>query len=66
MIKISNTDFNNLNDLFKENYYAIKDIKEIEKTCLSCDKLMLKEIKRMHEENLLTIMKLLDEKERII
>ena len=66
MVKLSNIDLNNLNDLFKENYYAIKDIKEIERSCLSSDRLMLKEIKRMHEDNLITIMKLLDEKERII
>ena len=67
MVKISETDFSGLNDLFKENYYALKEVKEIERQTLNIeDQLFLKEIKRLHEQSLITILKLLDSKERII
>ena len=67
MVKISEIDLSNLNDLFKENYYALKEVKNIERTTLdNNDKLFLKDIRRLHEDNLIRMMKLLDEKERII
>ena len=48
-------------------YLIIKQTKEYERKTTNKDiKIILKRIRDSHEENLLTIMKLLDEKERII
>lgn len=66
-LNLSQKDLSNLKELFHENYLLIKQVKEIErKTIEPENKLILKEIRTIHEQNLLTIMKLLDEKERII
>lgn len=66
-IKLSPTDLTNLKDLFSENYLLIKQVKEYEKKTFDNNiKLVLKEIRDVHEKNLLTIMKLLDNKERIL
>ena len=65
-LALSKNDLSNLKELFKENYYAIKQVKDCEKKTLDRNiKTMLKELRNTHEDNLLTIMKLLDEKERI-
>ena len=46
MVKISETDLSSLNDLFKENYYCLKEIKDLEKICTNHDdKIMLKDIR---------------------
>lgn len=64
---LSPTDLINLRELFNENYLIIKQIKEYERKLYDVEvKVILKEIRDVHEKNLLTIMKLLDEKERII
>lgn len=64
---LSPNDLNNLKELFNENYIIIKQVKEYERKTYSKEiKLILKQIRDTHEQNLLTIMKLLDEKERII
>lgn len=66
-ITLSINDLNNLKELFNENYIIIKQVKEYERKTYSKEiKIILKEIRDTHEQNLLTIMKLLDEKERII
>lgn len=66
-LTLSPNDLNNLKELFNENYIIIKQVKEHErKTYNKAIKLILKQIRDTHEQNLLTIMKLLDEKERII
>lgn len=66
-IKLSPNDLCFLKELFNENYLIIKQTKEIErKTYETKNKIILKEIRNIHEQNLLTIMKLIDEKERII
>ena len=63
---LSPNDLNNLKELFNENYIIIKQVKEYERKTYSKEiKLILKQIRDTHEQNLLTIMKLLDEKERI-
>ena len=67
MVKISETDLSNLNDLFKENYYCLKEIKNIEKKRFNYeDKIMLKKIRELHEDNLNIVLKLLDTKERFL
>ena len=64
---LSPTDLINLRELFNENYLSIKQVKEYERKLYDVEvKVILKEIRDVHEKNLLTIMKLLDEKERII
>lgn len=66
-ITLTKKEVNNLKEIFNENYLAIKQIKEIEnKTYKQDTRAFLKKIKTAHEKNLLTIMKLLDEKERFI
>ena len=66
-LSLSPTDLTNLKELFQENYLIIKQTKEYErKTYENEIRLILKQIRNSHEENLLTIMKLLDDKERII
>lgn len=64
---LSPNDLINLKEIFNENYLIIKQTKEYERKTTNKDiKIILKRIRDTHEENLLTIMKLLDEKERII
>lgn len=64
---LSPTDLTNLKELFNENYLIIKQIKDYERKIKDFEvKVILKQIRDVHEKNLLTIMKLLDEKERII
>ena len=64
---LSPTDLINLRELFNENYLIIKKVKEYKHKLYDVEvKVILKEIRDVHEKNLLTIMKLLDEKERII
>lgn len=66
-ISLSKKDLANLKELFEENYLILKQTKKIEqKTYDNKTKIMLKEIRNSHQDNLLTIMKLLDEKERIL
>lgn len=66
-LTLSPNDLNNLKELFNENYIIIKQVKEYERKTYDKEiKLILKQIRDTHEQNLLTIMKLLDEKERII
>lgn len=66
-LNLSLNDLNNLKELFSENYLIIKQTKEYERKTVNNEiKVILKEIRDTHEQNLLTIMKLLDEKERII
>ncbi len=66
-ISLSKQDLINLKELFEENYLVLKQIKEIEKVSRDYTiKLLLKNIRINHQDNLLTIMKLLDEKERIL
>lgn len=64
---LSPTDLTNLKELFNENYLIIKQVKDYERKLNDLEvKVILKQIRDVHEKNLLTIMKLLDEKERII
>ena len=66
-VTLSPNDLINLKEIFNENYLIIKQTKEYEKKTTNKDiKIILKRIRDTHEENLLTIMKLLDEKEWII
>ncbi len=66
-ITLSPNDLTNLRELFQENYLIIKQTKEYEKKTYNNEiRLILKQIRDSHEDNLLTIMKLLDDKERII
>ena len=66
-VTISPNDLTNLKELFNENYLIIKQTKEYERKTYDKEmKIILKKIRDTHEQNLLTIMKLLDEKERII
>ena len=66
-INLTPNDLTNLKELFSENYLIIKQAKEYDRKTLKKDvKLLLKEIIESHEQNLLAIMKILDEKERII
>jgi len=66
-IELFPTDLTNIKELFKENYLIIKQVKEYERKTLDNEiKIILKEIRDTHEKNLLTIMKLIDEKERIL
>ena len=64
---LSSKDLTNLKELFQENYLITKQIKGYERKTYNNEiKVLLKQIRDIHEENLLTIMKLLDDKERII
>lgn len=64
---LSPTDLTNLKELFNENYLLIKQIKDYERKISALEiKVILKKLRDSHENNLLTIMKLLDDKERII
>ncbi|MBQ6547109.1 MAG: hypothetical protein IJL74_03845 [Bacilli bacterium] len=64
---LSKKDLMNLKELFEENYLILKQIKKSERISTNNDiKLLLKEMRNSHQDNLLTIMKLLDEKERIL
>ncbi len=66
-LTLSPNDLKGLKELFNENYLIIKQTKEYEKKTYDKDiKTILKEIRDTHEQNLITIMKLLDDKERII
>lgn len=66
-LTLSPNDLINLKEIFNENYLIIKQTKEYERKTTNKDiKIILKRIRDTHEENLLTIMKILDEKERII
>lgn len=66
-LTLSPNDLTNLKELFNENYLIIKQTKEFERKTYNQEiRIILKEIRDTHESNLLTIMKLLDEKERII
>lgn len=66
-VTLSPNDLTNLKELFNENYLIIKQTKEYERKTYDKEmKIILKKIRDTHEQNLLTIMKLLDEKERII
>lgn len=66
-INLTPNDLSNLKELFAENYLILKQAKEYDRKTLKKDvKLLLKEIIISHEQNLLAIMKILDEKERII
>jgi len=66
-LNLSPLDLTNLKELFNENYLIIKQTKEYERKTLNNEiKKILKEIRDTHEQNLLIIMKLLDEKERIL
>ena len=65
-INLTLKELNNLKQLFNENYLIIKQIKEYEKKIYNNEMLLfLKDIRDTHKKNLLTIMKVLDEKERI-
>ena len=66
-LTLSPNDLTNLKELFNENYLIIKQTKEYERKTYDKEiKIILKNIRDTHEQNLLTIMKLLDENERII
>lgn len=66
-ITLSKTEVNSLKDIFNENYLIIKQINELENKIYDYNvRYFLKKVKTIHEKNLLTIMKLLDEKERFI
>lgn len=66
-LSLSKKDLINLKELFEENYLILKQIKKNEQNSVDNNiKLLLKEMRNSHQDNLLTIMKLLDEKERIL
>ena len=66
-ISLSEKEMTNLKNIFNENYLMIKRVKEFEKKIYDENiRIILKEIRDSHEKNLLTVMKLLDEKERFI
>lgn len=66
-LTLSPNDLINLKEIFNENYLILKQTKEYERKAYDKDiKTILKQIRDTHEQNLLTIMKLLDDKERII
>ncbi len=66
-LSLSKKDLINLKELFEENYLILKETKKNEKTAIDNNaKLLFKDIRNNHQDNLLTIMKLLDEKERIL
>ena len=66
-ISLSKKDLTNLKELFEENYLILKQTKKDERKATDNDiKLLLKEIRNSHQDNLLTIMKIIDEKERIL
>ena len=66
-ISLSKKDLINLKELFEENYLIFKEIKKNEKKTIDNNiKVFLKDLRTSHQDNLLTIMKLLDEKERIL
>ncbi len=64
---LSKKDLDILNEVFNENYLIIKRIKEIESRLFDIQlRTLLKKIREGHEKNLMTILKLLDSKERFI
>ena len=64
---LSKKDLDILNEVFNENYLIIKSIKEIESRLFDIQlRTLLKKIREGHEKNLMTILKLLDSKERFI
>ena len=64
---LSKKDLSNLKDLFEKNYLILKQVKNDERIVIDTGlKLLLKDIRETHQDNLLTIMKLLDDKERIL
>lgn len=64
---LSKKDLINLKELFEENYLILKEIRKREKATINNSvKTLLKDMRTIHQDNLLTIMKLLDEKERIL
>lgn len=66
-LSLSKKDLINLKELFEENYLILKQTKKYERKTTDINiKLLLKEIRNSHQDNLLTIMKLLDDKERIL
>ena len=66
-LTLSPNDLINLKEIFNENYLILKQTKEYERRTYDKDiNTILKQIRDTHEQNLLTIMKLLDDKERII
>lgn len=66
-ISLSKKDLINLKELFEENYLILKEIRKREKATINNSvKTLLKDMRTIHQDNLLTIMKLLDEKERIL
>ena len=66
-IYLSEKEKTSLEDLFNKNYLIIKRIKEFEKDIYDENiRVILKKIKNSHEKNLLTILKLIDEKGRFI
>lgn len=66
-ISLSKKEIDNLEEIFNENYLIIKKVKDLENdTYEESIRILLKKIRDSHEKNLLTIMKLLDEKERFI
>lgn len=66
-ISLSEKEMTNLKNIFNENYLMIKRVKELEKKIYDENiRVILKEIRDSHEKNLLTVMKVLDEKERFI
>ena len=66
-VSLSKKDLINLKELFEENYLILKEIKKSERMVTDNSiKLLLKRMRNAHQDNLLTIMKLLDEKERIL
>lgn len=66
-VSLSKKDLINLKELFEENYLILKEIKKGERMVTDNSiKLLLKRMRNAHQDNLLTIMKLLDEKERIL
>ncbi len=66
-IYLPKKDLDNLNEIFTENYLIIKRVKELERTIYDIKiRELLKKIRDVHEKNLMTILKLLDDKERFI
>ena len=66
-VSLTKRDLLNLKELFIENYLILKQIGDNERNTIDTNtRIFLKEIRNAHQDNLLTIMKLIDEKERIL
>ncbi len=66
-VSLTKRDLLNLKELFIENYLILKQIGDNERNTIDTNtRIFLKEIRNVHQDNLLTIMKLIDEKERIL